>query len=832
MKLKLLFFLVGLATATYAQNAADVDLVVGTGMISFSHGQVLAVQPDGKILAGGSSVDEARLARFNTDGSIDTTFQVPVFMESPWLTDIKVQSDGKILVAGIFSQTNNEVNGALIRLNVNGSIDNSFYYYGGTVNSIALQTDGKIVIGGGFNAYINNHLQRNVARLNSDGSFDDTFDFGFEGFQMNYVSIEKVAVQADGKILVAGKFNSFNSVPQGSLIRFNTDGTKDTTFDIGSGAPDGSLLQDILVQPDGKILITGGFISWNGQPPGGLIRLNSDGSVDTPFALNSGSVGFRKIVLLTNGKIVGIGINTINGNVIRVARCNGDGTLDTSFTPDQPNNNIYALALQADGKIIIGGFLTQIGGISKNVFARLDANGIVDASFNSNNGFNEKVTTLALQSDGRVIMGGDFILFDGIAQNRIIRFESDGIKDGSFEIGSGFNSTVKSIVIQPDGKLLVGGNFTTYNGVSSNYMIRLNTNGTKDATFNIGLGFNDYVKTIALQLDGKIVIGGNFTQFNGEEQKYCMRLNSDGTKDESFTVATAFNNRVTKMELQADGKIMVGGNFTVFNGQNQHSIIRLNTDGTKDNSFQIGTGFIFQNSTDVIRDIKILEDGKMYIAASTGIYNGIYYSVPLRLNSDGSLDLTFTQGASIVNDGSRVDALAVQQDGKLIVGGSFAGINGVPQSQKRIMRVNTDGTFDASFNVGEGVIPSSGGFNEGACLAIAVQPDGKIWVGGSFFNYKKTASFSAIRLTGDSFLSIDNPESMWNKTLLFPNPVQSMLYMSTTMKSVKITDLTGKTMAKFKDSNKIDLSAFEKGMYVITLENENGTTETRKILKQ
>lgn len=352
----------------------------------------------------------------------------------------------------------------------------------------------------------------------------------------------------------------------------------------------------------------------------------------------------------------------------------------------------------------------------------------MDTSFNSNTGFNEKVTTLTLQPDGKVIMGGDFTLFDGIAQNKIIRFESNGTKDVSFGIGSGFNSTVKTIVIQTDGKLLVGGNFTMFNGDSTNYLIRLNTDGTKDANFNIGDGFNDYVKTIALQSDGKILIGGNFTQFNGENQNYCMRLNSDGTKDESFSVASAFNNRVTKMELQSDGKIMVGGNFTVFNGQNQHSIIRLNTDGTKDNSFQIGSGFIFQNSTDVIRDIKILEDGKMYIAASTLMYNDTICSVPLRLNSDGSLDLTFTQGASIVNDGSRVDALAVQQDGKLIVGGSFAGItgiNGVPQSQKRIMRVNTYGTFDTSFDVGAGLPPNSGGFNEGACLAIAIQPDGK-----------------------------------------------------------------------------------------------------------
>lgn len=290
MKILLHYFLLFFTITISAQTPADVDLVVGSGFVGFSTVQAIAEQPDGKIVvaghqeAGMQGMDsEAHLARFNADGSRDTSFEVFPFTDSGYIFDIAIQSDGKILVAGNFAMMNGEYVGSFIRLNTDGSRDSSFLPASGGVRSIALQSDGKIVIGGLFNVYVNEHLQRFVARLNADGTLDSTFDFGFYGFEMQGGSPEKVAIQADGKILVGGSFSTFNNEPQGKLIRFNADGTKDTAFNIGTGVTDSGYVGEIVLQSDGKILIGGGFGSWSGQPFGRLCRLNNDGSLDASF---------------------------------------------------------------------------------------------------------------------------------------------------------------------------------------------------------------------------------------------------------------------------------------------------------------------------------------------------------------------------------------------------------------------------------------------------------------------------------------------------------------------------------------------------------------------
>ena len=847
MKSKLFYFLVVLTTNIYSQNPADIDLIIGSGYKGFSYVSVMKQQPDGKIVVGGymaigtqGLTGEASVVRFNTDGSIDTSFESPLLTYSGVLNDLVLQPDGKILVGGDFSLMNGVNSRQIIRLNTDGSKDNSFVpTIGGRVESIALQPDGKILIAGSSSTFINGHLQRYVFRLNADGTTDPTFDLGSIGFSFSATAVYKVVVQSDGKVIVGGYFNFFNSQPQGKLIRFNSDGTKDNSFDIGTGALNSNAVRDIELQPDGKILVSGGFTSWNGQPAGSIIRLNYDGSLDSSFFLAIPNAYAPDIALQQDGKIVAIGTYTVNGVLNRAVQLNSDGSLTNTLQNLRVGNAANCVAVQSDDKILIGGFLNSINGVAKNSLARLNTDGSLDMSFNLNTGLNDKVEAVAVQVDGKTILGGAFTTFEGISQNRIIRILDDGSKDLSFAIGSGFNNTIYTIVIQPDGKILVGGNFTQFNGVNTNSILRLNNDGTLDSSFAVSSGFNDYVKIILLQPDGKILIGGNFTTFNGQPQNYCVRLNNDGTLDNSFSVATAFNGRISCFGLQPDGKIIMGGNFTTFNGQTQNHLIRLNSDGTKDPSFEIGTGIPPSNHQHHVREIKILPNGNIYVLASAVWYNENSIKQPFRLFPNGTLDSSFVSSVTI-NGTTTIDALAVQQDGKIILGGDFYALNGINPNQRRLVRLNTDGSYDSGFDVGDGNPEHYGGLDPGICSEIVVMDDGKIWLAGSFFTYRSICSFSAIRLVGDTVvLSTPDFDANENEIILYPNPTKDIVTLqydlTGTNATVAIFDVTGRliqnvALNSVTGSSELNVSSYPAGVYLVLVKQGAAVVFSSKLV--
>jgi uncharacterized delta-60 repeat protein len=287
--------------------------------------------------------------------------------------------------------------------------------------------------------------------------------------------------------------------------------------------------------------------------------------------------------------------------------------------------------------MLIGGEFTQfhiLGEIS-NRFLRLNSDGLYDDSMNLLAGFNNIVRTITLQSDGKIIVGGEFTTYRGTSRNRIIRLNSDGSIDSDFNIGTGFNNTVNTITLQTDGKILVGGFFTTYQGVTRNYIIRLNSDGSIDSDFNIGSGFNNQVNTITLQTDGKILVGGFFTSYQGTSRNRIIRLNSDGSVDSDFNIGTGFNGTVRTITLQSDGKILVGGFFSTYQGVTRNNIIRLNSDGSIDSDFNIGTGFNSQVNT-----ITLQTDGKILVGGFFTSYQGTSRNRIIRLNSDGSVDTT------------------------------------------------------------------------------------------------------------------------------------------------------------------------------------------------
>jgi len=366
------------------------------------------------------------------------------------------------------------------------------------------------------------------------------------------------------------------------------------------------------------------------------------------------------------------------------------GSLDLTFSIGTGfNNHVIVTKLQQDGKILVGGNFSSFNGTSANRLIRLNADGLLDTGFSIGGGFNQVVYSICIQADDKIVVAGWFTYYNGHVANHIIRLNSDGSIDSTFNFGTGFSYRTEIVAIQQDGKILVGGDFNSFNGIVSENIVRLNPDGSFDSTFVTGTGFSGYTKSISIQQDGKIIVGGSFSSFNGTTANRIVRLYTDGSIDPTFDIGLGFNGSVMITTIQADGKIIVGGDFTTFNGNTTNGIIRLNTDGSLDASFDPGTGF---NNT--LRSISVQQNGKIIVGGKFTEFNGTTENLIIRLNSDGSKDSTFQTGTGFTNTGALVSLLssAIQNDGQIIVGGTFVEYNGTAIA--KIARLNGDCIVD------------------------------------------------------------------------------------------------------------------------------------------
>lgn len=367
--------------------------------------------------------------------------------------------------------------------------------------------------------------------------------------------------------------------------------------------------------------------------------------------------------------------------------------------------------------------------VAPNLAGSLDATFLAAPAAGANN----IVTSIDTQIGGKILISGIFTTYNGVARGHIARLNADGNLDATFlATGAGANGTIQSFAVQTDGKIVIGGNFTTYNGFTRTNIARLNVDGSLDATFVVGTGTNLDIAKVSLQADGKIVIGGNFTSYNGVVRNRLARLNVDGSLDATFLAVPAAGANLTVRDIiiQTGGKILIAGDFTSYNATLRGRVARLNADGSLDATF-LATG-VGANAT--VNAIRVQSDGRVIIAGAFATYNGVARSGIARLNSDGSLDTSFTStpGAS-----SFVFAVALQTNGQIVIVGQFTLYNGVARSG--IARLNFDGSLETGFNPGTG---ATGGIVD----AIAIQADNKIVIGGGFTAYNGVARGRIVRI--------------------------------------------------------------------------------------
>ena len=352
------------------------------------------------------------------------------------------------------------------------------------------------------------------------------------------------------------------------------------------------------------------------------------------------------------------------------------------------NGAVLAMLRQPDGRLLIAGNFATYNGISRVRIARLNADGSLDLSFDPGTGVNGSVNALALQPDGRVVVGGAFSVVNGTSRQRIARLNADGSLDLSFDPGTnGFSGgSVRAIAVQADGKLLVGGDFTSYNGVPVARIARLNANGSLDASFDPGTGASGSVYAVTVQPDGRILIGGAFNSVNDTPRVRIARLNANGSLDASFDPGAGLGSTVHALALQPDGRILVGGQFTT----PQQRVTRLNANGSVDAGFSPGAG-----ANAIVRAVVLQGDGRVLIGGDFSQVDGQWHRGVARLNADGSRDAGFTTGGSGTGPQGPIYGVAPDAGVRVVIAGVYSSFSGAPAGN--IVRIVPDGLFADRF---------------------------------------------------------------------------------------------------------------------------------------
>ncbi len=876
----------------------------------------MGIQADGKIVVGGRFTTLAgqactNLGRLNTDGTLDAAFNPGA---NAGVNTVAIQADGEILVGGMFTSLGGQGRAYIGRLNASGVLDTNFNPgaagtpYSPYVNCIIVQGDGKILVGGWF-LTLGGQPHVHLGRLNSDGTADGKFNPDASGGA--YPFVNSMALQADGKILVGGYFNSLAGQAASNLGRLNSDGTSDTNFNCAAD----NWVYDLTVQTDGKILagglfltlggetrnylgrlqhrwhagqqlqsranaavncmglqsdggvvVAGAFTNLNGQARAFLGRLDNSDAATQSLAFDgtnltwlrggtSPEVSFTQFETSTSGTNwteLGAGLRVAGGwqlnglalsskATIRargytsgggyesssswtvetvigpplfsqqpVARTNNatttasftavalggaplsyqwlknganlqdGGIVSGALTPTLMLTNVFGgdagsysvIASNAAGSVtssvaaltVIDPLLTSqplslatnagqtvsfsvtviatsplsyqwrqngtnqpagtnallvitnaegadagnydvlvsnaFGSVTSMV-ASLTLNLAVPDSFNP--GANGPIATLAVQPDGEILVGGQFTSLGGQARTNIGRLNPDGTLDASFNPSAGSGGILESVsglMVQPDGKIVIAG--TRQNRQTLNFLFRIDSAGNTDSNFVTG--FSGPVYALALQGDGKFWAGGDFTVGKPGLTTDLARLNTDGTLDTNIAVIA--NGNVEALAVQSDGSLLAGGLFTTLDGTNRNRIARLNADGTMDTNFN-------PNANNTVNTLVVQADGKILLGGTFTTLAGTNRNRIARLNADGTMDTNFNP-----NVNNTVSTLGLQTDGKILLGGSFTTVGGL--TRNHIARLNPDGSVDAAFNPGANASVS----------ALAIQSDGAILVSG------------------------------------------------------------------------------------------------------
>lgn len=762
------------------------------------HPEMICEQPDGKIIIVGSFTSfngssQNRIVRIHPNGSIDSTFKIGSGADNRVFC-VKLQADGKILVGGIFTVFNDLPASNLVRLNPNGSVDTSFnigkgFEYkisSGTqqsscITAIELQED-KILVGGFFNRFIG-LVKNTMVRLNANGSLDNALTISEN---MSGGTLQKIVYHpGTNRIYIGGYISDFSGVVTTKVLRLYPDGSTDTTYNSPglTGFEALSEINDFVLLPDGKLLVAGLFAISGCND---LARFNPDGTCDTTFHFTTFlySNKVNSIVPSGTGEIYASGdFSWVNNESISkgsIVKLLNNGETDLSFNP------VFGIA---------GGFSSTSSVL----------NGDTILIYNTADYYNERLTNgfVKIKADGS-------IAYTNPRFEHISAFDQlSGSMDGKF-----LCTWIHTYKLNPD--LSWDSTFLDRTGISTQWISPLSGH--------------------AEQKDGKIIITGDFQYIPpySNSRQCIQRINADGSPDDTFKVGSGIAYKSSEgigtryylntVQFLDDGRILAGGYFNDFRGNDVSNIVSINPDGTFDHTMKFGTSF-----NDEVIKILIQDDSKIMVCGLFTEFSGMGSNYIVRLNHDGSFDSSFTSPFGITGEVSRITKIIIQADGKYIIAGTI-------DNATKLMRLNQDGTIDDSFDNTHdfdfGPIPNYIYFQD-RIHNISILSNGKILVQG-YFEQIDTVERRGIALLNNTVITSVNKIKINNNITVYPNPVSDVLYITSASKPDKLAifDLNGRMLiSKTIETNWINITNLSKGVYVLKVYT-SGKMQCLKVIRK
>ncbi|MFK7952422.1 MAG: T9SS type A sorting domain-containing protein [Ekhidna sp.] len=613
-----------------SDGTLDDTFNLATNFNSVSH---LGLQSDGKLIVVSSSSDLG-IARLNIDGSLDESFNNSTgFNEANSLSsDLKIQSDDKILFGGDFTSFNDESIANLIRLNADGSIDDLFDFAGSLtassgnpyINSVLPLSNGDIVLAGSFDA-IYGTAAKSLGRVNSDGSLETSFVLPGPGANLFDRSVRAILDQ-DEKILVSG-INS--GIDDYSLLRLTNDGVLDQSFNTGTIELNNSLgyLLDpfMAISESGEIYYSTFYTHYDGHFSQGLSKLDVSGNVMTTYNADIGGKASVNVSKIMDDGSVFIGGNFTSVNNLSMsffAKLLADGTVDTDFMEnvgEGPDLTVATIENDNNGNILVGGGFTNFNNENTGLLVRLSNEGIRDVGFNPRvfpRFVGPGVHDLLITDSNHIFVGGLYLSVDNQALHGLTKINDDGSLDNTFDLGLSNESDVSNIQLLSDGSLFYSGNIGFREGV---ILGKVDLMGNADADFKTTYDFSDIsIGATAIVPDTEGILVSTFSDNNYK----LIQFESDGTFKDDISVGVTGSSGISSILPLDSENILIGGQFNRVNGVESPGFAKVSLTGSIDQDFNYGFVEIGNFSGPSVSSINDLGDSKYLISGNFSKIDG------------------------------------------------------------------------------------------------------------------------------------------------------------------------------------------------------------------